>query len=347
MNVHSLDPLQDSRWSALVAQHPDASVFHTTAWLHSLQRTYGYRPVVFTMAGPDTPLDNSILFCEVRSWLTGSRLVSLPFSDHCEPLLTSVSAAEAIVDHLDGIRRDGHWKYIEIRPRTNRLASARGLDASDHFWHHVLDLSPPEETLFAACHKNAVRQQIGRARREGLQADEGVSRQHLQTFYQLLLLTRQRHHLPPQPLQWFRNLADAFRESMSIRVAKYNGQPIAAIVTLRHGNVMFYKYAASDARYHSLGGMQFLLWKAIQDARSTGCAAFDFGRSELDNEGLALFKDRWGATRSDVTYRRCGAKAISSGALRTLAVRSARGVLDRAPGVCRAAAGRFLYRHAG
>ena len=35
---------------------------------------------------PDEPLENGFLFCRVESWLTGRRLVSLPFSDHCEPL---------------------------------------------------------------------------------------------------------------------------------------------------------------------------------------------------------------------------------------------------------------------
>jgi hypothetical protein len=35
--VYELDPLSDSRWPALVATHPQASVFHTQAWLSALQ----------------------------------------------------------------------------------------------------------------------------------------------------------------------------------------------------------------------------------------------------------------------------------------------------------------------
>lgn len=346
MTVHTLDPLRDSRWADLVARHPRASVFHTPAWLHSLQRTYGYRPVVFTTAPPESALEEGVVFCEVRSWLTGTRLVSLPFSDHCEPLLTRDETVQAIFAHLDAIHRDRQWKYIELRPRTDRFSSAPGLVASERFCFHVVDLAPSEDTLFAAFHKNSVQQPIGRAAREGLRYTEGRQIELLQAFYRLLLRTRRRHQLPPQPLEWFQNLADAFGPSMKVRVATYANEPVAAIVTLRHGNVMFYKYAASDETFHSLGGIQFLLWKAMREARASGCTTFDMGRSDLDNDGLALFKDRWGAARSELTYR-CYGKSASSGALRQLAIRGARGVLERAPRVCRVAAGRFLYRHAG
>src|ERR1700674_241455 len=42
--VHALDPLNDPRWSALIAEHPRASVFHTRGWLEALRRTYGFKP---------------------------------------------------------------------------------------------------------------------------------------------------------------------------------------------------------------------------------------------------------------------------------------------------------------
>src|SRR5260370_39896401 len=31
-------------------------------------------------------LESGIVLCRVESWLTGCRLVSLPFSDHCQPI---------------------------------------------------------------------------------------------------------------------------------------------------------------------------------------------------------------------------------------------------------------------
>jgi hypothetical protein len=37
-----------------------------------------------------------LVFCRVRSWLTGRRSISLPFSDHCEPLVESHEALAGV-----------------------------------------------------------------------------------------------------------------------------------------------------------------------------------------------------------------------------------------------------------
>jgi CelD/BcsL family acetyltransferase involved in cellulose biosynthesis len=347
MAVYELDPLQDPRWAELVQRHADASVFHTMAWLAALQRTYGYQPVVLTTSPPADPLHDGVALCKVRSWLTGHRLVSLPFADHCEPLVHSDEALHAIAARLDEIRRDGEWRYVELRPRSSRLATTSGLAASDRFWMHDLALLPTENALFGRFQKDSIQRKIHRARREDLSYEEGLGETLLREFYRLLLLTRRRHQLPPQPLDWFRNLAECFESSMKVRVARRGDTSIAAIVTLRHRDVMVYKYGASDAALHHLGGMHLLLWNTIKEARATGCTSLDLGRCETDNQGLAIFKERWGAVRSEMTYWRYGGKRRSHHALRAYAINGARRVLGHAPDACRVAAGRFLYKHAG
>ena len=87
ITAHEIDPLTDPRWDRFLQQHPRASVFHSTPWLEALRRTYGYRPVAYTTSAPHEDLENGLVFCRVESWLTGRRLVSLPFSDSCELLV--------------------------------------------------------------------------------------------------------------------------------------------------------------------------------------------------------------------------------------------------------------------
>src|ERR1700691_1050981 len=84
--VHEIDPLTDRRWDEFVRRCSQSSVFHTVAWLQALHRTYGCEPIVFSTAPPGTEIENGLVFCRVESWLTGTRLVSLPFSDHCDAL---------------------------------------------------------------------------------------------------------------------------------------------------------------------------------------------------------------------------------------------------------------------
>src|SRR6266849_1187401 len=90
MQLYTLDPLSDNRWDDLVASHSSASVFHQKGWLKALASTYGYYPMVLTSAPAGKRLTDGIVFCQVKSWITGARLVSLPFADHCEPLLNDI-----------------------------------------------------------------------------------------------------------------------------------------------------------------------------------------------------------------------------------------------------------------
>jgi hypothetical protein len=102
-SVYRVDPLRDPRWKQFIAKDQRSSIFHTPEWLDALRRTYGYVPVVLTTSPPDVPLRNGIALCSVSSWLTGERLVSLPFSDHCELLVNDSRRCAPSCDHLSTI----------------------------------------------------------------------------------------------------------------------------------------------------------------------------------------------------------------------------------------------------
>ena len=130
---------------------------------------------------------------------------------------------------------------------------------------------------------------------------------------------------------------------MRIHVAARDGAPIAAILTLRFRNSLVYKYGASDARFHKLGGMPFLFWQAIQDACATGCEELDLGRSDMGQDSLALFKDRLGAERSILTYYRQPQLAGQT----DWHARAVRWMFQRLPDPALLLGGRLFYRHLG
>jgi hypothetical protein len=342
-----LDPLTDRRWDRLVAEHPSSSVFHTCGWLEALKRTYGFEPRVVTTTPPGRELCDGIVVCEVASWITGRRLVSLPFSDHCEPLVRSATELEPLLNALTiGLERSRN-RYVEIRPRSTgfQLPPASLLSPSQSFCFHHLDLGPPLESIFDGFHKDCVQRKIRRAERDRLEYSEGVSRPFLETFFGLQLMTRRRQKLPPQPFRWFANVAELLGDRVKIRVASKDGRPVASILTLRHRNTMVYKYGCSDERFSAHGGTQLLFWKAIQEAKTGGMAEYDMGRSDADNPGLLDFKDRWGATRSTLTYLRFPAKPARTGPPGPVS-RMAKNLVACLPDRALAAAGSLLYRHA-
>src|SRR3989441_4735655 len=167
MTVYSLDPLEDPRWPEFVGRHPSASVFHAPGWLRALQRTYHYEPVAFTTSAPTEQLRNAVVFCVVRSWLTGRRLVSLPFSDHCEPLVHNSEELSALSLFLQRNRKLERWKYVEIRSANSALLLDGGFHEAKTFYLHRLDLRPSLDALLRSFDKDSVQRKIRRAEREG------------------------------------------------------------------------------------------------------------------------------------------------------------------------------------
>ena len=176
--------------------------------------------------------------------------------------------------------------------------------------------------------------------------EEGTGDILLRKFHSLLVLTRRRHGLPTQPLCWFRNLVSCLGSNLKIRVASKDDYPVASILTIRYKHALVYKYGASDRRFGHSGGMQCLLWRAIQEAKSDGLLELDLGRTDTDNPGLIAFKNRWGAKKSDLAYFRYPTASAS------LFSRASQGPISKyvwshAPTALLAAAGGAIYKYLG
>lgn len=346
MQAYKIDPLRDPRWTEFVRRHPRSSVFHTREWLDSLRRTHGYEPVVFTTSTPAEKLMNGLVFCCVQSWLTGNRMVSLPFSDHCELLVDSIEDLQFLLAYIRAEIQRRDWKYVENRPISERFAKqeqAAGFCTASKFYLHRLDLRPSLEEIFQGL-KNSAQRRIKRAAAAGISLTCGRADEMFRDFYGLLVTTWKRHRLPPQPYAWFRNLRDCMREALEIRLAYKGGLPIAALLLLRFKSTTYYKYGCSDAKFHSLGAMPALLWRTIEESKAAGSLELDLGRSELKNHGLITFKDHWTRECIDLVYRRYPAwdhMHVKDGS-GTMIVKS---VFAHMPEELLAFVGRMIYRH--
>ena len=356
--VFIVDPLSDPRWDKLVASHQRASLFHSSGWLRSLALTYGYRPVAYTTSEPGRPLRNAAVFCEVDSWLTGRRLVSLPFSDHCEWLIDDGENRDrdrdderAICGALERAVATEDWRYVELRP-LHAISTRMWLSRSTvRYTFHALDLRPDLETIFSNFHKSSIQRKIRRAEREKLVYRVGTSEHLLNDFYRLFRMTRARHRVPPPPRRWFENLIRECGEGLKIRAAYVHGRAVAAMITVRYKDTMMYKYGCSDTRYNRLGSMHLLFWNAIQEAKAAGLSCFDFGRTDADQPGLITFKGRWGAAETLLDYVRYSGAGSSThlfdlrgGKWKAAA---AKFVLSEIPSWVLFRVGQLLYRHVG
>jgi len=347
--IYHLDPTIDARWSAFVERHPRGSVFHSPGWLRALQTTYGYQPILFTTDPPSEPINCGLVFCRVESWLTGSRLVSLPFSDHCGFLYDSTADLACLCHFLQEEVGRQIAEYVQVRPLCPDPGPTNWKNAwspSEEYFLHRLDMRPDLSDLFESFDKDSVRRRIRRAERTGLIEKCGRTSQLLHDFYKLFVITRRRHGIPPTPFRWFQTLAQELREALDIRVAYKDEEPVASIITLRFKKTVYYKYGASDTQFNAYGATPWLFWQAIQAGKSSGATQFDFGRTELGNSGLLAFKNHWVACPTRLVYWQY--PASSRGALTNgWKWRAAKRLFSALPSRLQVVGGDLIYRHIG
>jgi hypothetical protein len=136
---------------------------------------------------------------EVRSWLTGSRGICLPFTDECAPLGPSAEDCRTLIQDAIALGSSRGWKYLEVRGGAAFVPDA---PPSTSFWGHRLDLTAGESALLTGT-ASSVRRAIRKAQQSRLRVEFSQDLAAMQTFYRLHCLTRKRHGVPPQPWRFF------------------------------------------------------------------------------------------------------------------------------------------------
>ena len=294
-----VDPTGIPGWDERLARHPEATVFHTAAWARVLSDTYGYLPSYFTALHEDQ-LVALLPFMEIRSWLTGTRGVSLPFTDECRPILPAGMPFDEAAREVISRAESRGWKTIEYRGRCRGMG---GLPASAEYLTHELDLTPGEEALFSGYRSN-VQRNIRKAQKRGISVASDPTPGGVREFCRLNCLTRKEHGLPPQPDRFFENLRAHVLEKGfgTLLLARHEGRVVAGAVFLHFAGKAVYKYGASDRNYQELRPNNLVFREGIRELCGKGVRTLSFGRTDLHHEGLRQFKLSWGAAEKTLQY---------------------------------------------
>lgn len=340
----TLDPASDRRWEAFLDRCPGAEVFHHPQWLCLLRDRYRYAMTAVCVEDADGGIAAAVPLARVRSPLTGSRLVALPFSDTCAPLLRVGASPASEAALAQALRDEQRHRGIDLEVR----APVRGLGGSTGrcFHHHVLPLGKDHQAVQDGFSKSQVRRGTRKAIREGVTVEQAKDRAALDAFFRLHLQTRRRQGVPTQPRRFIRDFEGLFRRGLGfVMTARWEGRPIAAAIFLTYNGTLTYKYGASDRPYLDKRPNQLLFSEAIRWGCANGMHTLDFGRTDLDNEGLRSFKRSWGAEERTLAYTRLEARprrsrvAAPSGRLRV--------VIQRSPAGVGQLVGAALYKHFG
>jgi hypothetical protein len=297
--VQVLDPLRSAGWDSLLADHPGASFFHTTAWAHVLNRTYGHVPVCFCQFTKDR-LAGLLPVMEVTSPFTGRRGVSLPFSDFCPPLKDPNRNPGELYELAMDWGRQSRWRFLECRGNDK---SWSGASPSLAFYGHVLDLECGPEALFKNLHPT-MRRGIRKAEETQLRVEFSGDPESVREYYSLHCQTRRRQGVPPQPARFFRNIAACVlgRGHGFVATARLQDRPVASAIFFHHGQQALYKFGGSDYAFQEMRPNNLLFWDTMKRLATQGFASLHLGRTSLANEGLRRFKLSLGAREEPITY---------------------------------------------
>lgn len=243
-----------------------------------------------------------IPFADVHSFMTGNRWVSLPFSDHCEPLLPEDDrcALEMLVAFLKRRQQLGAPR-MEIRWE---IESSQQTFREVNFIHQWIPLQRDPEAVFKKFKKSTVWRHLHCAERHGITVKECTTLDEFMNFYRLQVMTRRRHGVPVQPKRFFAAVWERLLQHGCgfCLLAYKDDQPIAGGVFLTHGRTAVYKYSASDVRFRALNPGYPIMWEAIQRVCRQGCTMLDLGRSAKGDAGLRRHKKAWGALERELPY---------------------------------------------
>lgn len=342
MQIDTIDPTREPSWERFLMRHPQATVFHAPAWARVIGETYGFRPR-YLVAREGSEIVAGIPLFQVN----GSRLIGLPFSDLCPPLLDDDATGRALLEAAKRAASSDGVHTLELRGGALDL-EAHGFTRAAAYLHHEMPLDAPVETLIGRFRANT-RQHVRQAERAGLTVRVTRAPEDMERFYALNVATRKKHGLIPQPRRFFQNIQRHVIDEGAgfLMLCEQEGRTIAADLQLVFKDTLVGKYNASDARFLHLRPNHLLMQRTVELGASLDYRSIDLGRCELENEGLRRFKLGWGATETPLSYYCYPPAGAASAAERTRGARRLLGLFVRfAPDWALRQAGALLYRYA-
>jgi len=342
--ISFLDPF-DPRWSAWVIKQPEATIFHHPEWVELLKTCYGFQPKMAAILDTNGQLLAALPLMQINNWVTGRRVVALPFSDFTQPLSVDEVSLSNLVDGLQSWRRQNQVREIRVHWS---IPGKEGVYPAEIYARHITSLNFDIQQVLNRFAKTHVQQPIRKAEREGVSILMSDRLEDIRLFYGLHLETRRRLGTPIQPLRFFRLVWERLisRGLGFVLLAYKDSQLLAGAVFFHFNKTLTYKYSASDPAFWNLRPNNLLLWHAIRWGCENGFNIFDWGRTDLDNEGLREFKRGWGSEEQILHYSvladRPPKTSVNGKAYQLLIP-----LIQRSPTwVCRAI-GEVFYRHFG
>ena len=266
-------------WNRLAAGFPGSNLLQAGAW-GDLKSRYGWRAVRLALGDIHTPRGGVQVLIRTRRVPPLGPSVGLAYVPR-GPLAESDSGAEALIEaSIDAARRHGA-SLLRVEPLRSGHAAileARGFRPTGAFVQiprtGIVDLAGDDEDLLASF-KSKMRYNIRLAARRGVSIENDASEPALDDFYEMTRATALRQGFAVHARSYYRDVAHAFGDDAALFVARFEGRPLAALMSVAFGPEAVYLYGASSDAERGRMAPHAVQWAAMRWARSRGCRRYD------------------------------------------------------------------------
>ena len=295
--IHRLDPddaPSSARWDAFVLSCPQATFFHRAGWQRVIGRVFRHR-TFFLYAERGGRIEGVLPLAQVRSWLFGHSLASLPFAVYGGVAATDPAAADALEREAQRLARELGVQHLELRQTEARHGDWPSQDLYVTFRKEIL---PEEEANLLAIPRKQ-RAMVRKGIKNGLtsEVDAGIDR-----FFALYADNVHRHGTPALPRSYFQALQQEFGTDCEVlTVCAPDGRPVSSVLSFYFRDEVLPYYAGDDEAARDLAANDFKYWELMRRACARGLKVFDYGRSKRGT-GSFSFKKNWGFEPTPLHY---------------------------------------------
>ncbi len=306
MNIRYFTESDKPSWDAYVQDHPNSTNCHLAGWKDVIEEAYGHR-TYYLLAEESSKLIGILPLVQVKSFIFGNNLVSMPFLNYGGILADNGEVEEALLAEALELSKKLKAKNLELRhlhplqslspadqnpPQASSLSPHAGFCVQAHKVRMVLELPATAEDLWNSF-KAKLRSQINRPIKEGMETVIG-GKELLGDFYHIFAINMRDLGSPVHSKSLFRKVKDHLGDRIRIVIVRHQGLSVAGALIVRFRDTVEVPWASSLRKYNSLSPNMLLYWALLKFACDQGCHFFDFGRS-TPGEGTEKFKAQWGA----------------------------------------------------
>ena len=283
----------EAHWDAFVMACPEATFFHRAGWKQVIEQAFGHR-THFLLAESDGKIQGVLPLAEVKSFLFGHSLSSLPFCVYGGIVANNEAARAALDQAAQQLAAKANVDFLEYRNVHSFHPEWTGKDLYVTF-RKTIDPNVEQNML------NIPRKQRAMVRK-GIK-NELVSEidENIDRFFSVFAENVHRHGTPALPKRYFKLLKSVFGPDCEILSVTKNGQVVSSVLTFYFRDEVLPYYAGDTLAARDLAANDFKYWELMRRACERGIKVFDYGRSKRGT-GPFDFKKNWGFEPQPLHY---------------------------------------------